>query len=106
MRVPVLITMTLTFGTTALLKSVMRPVSDAFVDWARRGTGGDRIIAEASVIAAFTDASERHRVAMREESTTGKISQLSWAPRRSPSYGSSYTSLAKTIEKSVVGQFE
>src|SRR5438270_12836676 len=34
-RVPVLMTITFASGTTALLESVMRPVSDAFVDCAR-----------------------------------------------------------------------
>src|SRR6266849_3703577 len=79
MRVPVLITITLAFGTTALLKSVMRPVTDALVDWPCTGTEEDRIIAIASVIPAFRDAREPNNAAMREESTIGKLSQLSWA---------------------------
>src|SRR6266403_5368334 len=35
MRVLVLMTITLASATTALLESVIRPVSDALVDWAR-----------------------------------------------------------------------
>src|SRR5258705_11740851 len=42
MRVPVLITITFASGTTALLESVMRPVSDAFVDCARTGATEDK----------------------------------------------------------------
>src|ERR1700739_3118833 len=42
MRVPVLITMTLAFGTMALLESVMRPVSEALVDCASTGADDDR----------------------------------------------------------------
>jgi hypothetical protein len=67
-----LITITLAFGTTALLKSVMRPVRDAFVDWARRENGEARMMASASVITAFRDAREKEHVAMREESAIGK----------------------------------
>src|SRR6266478_245176 len=42
MRVPVLITITFASGTTALLESVMRPVSDALVDCARTGVTEDK----------------------------------------------------------------
>lgn len=55
----VLITITLAFGTTALLKSVMRPVTEALVDRPRTGTEEDRITARASVNAAFRDALDR-----------------------------------------------
>src|ERR1700687_1810675 len=79
MRVPVLITITRAFGTTALLKSVIRPVTDALVDWPRRGTEEDRIIAIASVIPAFRDAREKDNAAMRKEHTIAKVSQLSRA---------------------------
>src|ERR1700736_5366084 len=79
MRVAVLITITLAFGTTALLKSVMRPVTDALVDWPRRGTEEDRSIASASAIPAFRDPRKPNNVAMREECTIEKFSQLSWA---------------------------
>src|SRR5713101_7938341 len=41
MRVPVLITITFASGTTALLESVMRPVSDALVDCAQTGVTDD-----------------------------------------------------------------
>src|SRR5882724_3137193 len=44
MRVPVLITITFASGTTALLASVMRPVSDAFVDCGRSGVTEDKRI--------------------------------------------------------------
>jgi len=44
MRVPVLITITFASGTTALLESVMRPVSDAFVDCGQSGVTEDKRI--------------------------------------------------------------
>src|SRR5882724_10410331 len=44
MRVPVLITMTFASATTALLESVMRPVSDAFVDCGQSGVTQDKRI--------------------------------------------------------------
>ena len=44
MRVPVLITITFASGTTALLASVMRPVSEAFVDCGQSGVTEDKRI--------------------------------------------------------------
>src|SRR6266404_3091982 len=72
MRVPVLITITFASGTTALLESVIRPVSDAFVDCARSGvTEVKRIPARArKVRRAITDQDD---LAMLKGKTKFKI---------------------------------
>ncbi len=78
MRVAVLITTTLVPGTTALLESVIRPVSDAFVDWASRKPEDNRRNTARPNTARET-AGDQRELAMRDESTMGEQRQLSWA---------------------------
>src|SRR5260370_26323654 len=91
MRVPVLITITFASGTTALLESVMRPVSEALVDWAStRATDNSSIKANAVAIRKATGS--QRQFAVNKENTTATIGILprttstATAPRPSHSY--------------------
>src|SRR5713226_5538853 len=89
MRVPVLMTMTFVPATTALLKSVMRPVRDASEDWAYRGPSENRLIIRVRTTTSRQGTSERRESAMREESTIEKITVTFLGSRRtSPSVAS------------------
>src|SRR6267154_4904789 len=71
MRVPVLITITFASATTALVESVIRPVSDAFVDCARSGVTEDKRIPARTKIARR--ASGQDHLAMLKGKTKSKI---------------------------------
>src|ERR1700739_2111656 len=71
MRVPVLIAITLASGTTALLESVMRPVSDAFVDCARSGVTKDKKMPTMPSIAR--KAAGQDHLALHKRKTKFKI---------------------------------
>src|SRR6266853_433907 len=71
MRVPVLITITFASATTALVESVIRPVSDAFVDCARSGVTEDKSIPVRTRIARR--ATGQGDLAMLKGKTKSKI---------------------------------
>src|ERR1700719_3103162 len=71
MRVPVLIAITFASGTTALLESVMRPVSDAFVDCARSGVTEDKRMPTMTSIAR--KAACQDHLALHKRKTKFKI---------------------------------
>src|SRR6266849_814138 len=71
MRVPVLITITFASATTALVESVIRPVSDAFVDCARSGVTEDQRIPARTRIARR--ATGQDDLVMRKGKTKFKI---------------------------------
>src|SRR5258705_10815646 len=97
MRVPVLITITFASATTALLESVIRPVSEALVDWAATRATDDRNI-KANAVAIRKATGSQRQFAVNKENTTATIGILprttSIATARHPSHSQDRTEIA------------